>query len=147
MIVRMAPEQIAKMWEYIRPGIMETMLPVADQNHETIQRVLRSLLSEDMQLWLGLEDPEDFSEKSIYGVMVTTIYCDLISETKSLVIYSLFETRSIPPAVWLYGMNKLKDFGTAMDCKQIIAYTDIPRIIELAKSLGFKTMTFLRREI
>jgi hypothetical protein len=147
MIVRLAPEQIASIWEHVRPGIMETMLPVAEQNHETIQRVLRSLLAEDMQLWLGLENPEDFSEKSIYGVMVTTIYCDLISESKSLVIYSLFETREIPPMIWSLGMRKLGDFATAMSCNQIIAYTDIPRIITLAKSLGFKTMTFLRKEI
>jgi hypothetical protein len=147
MIVRIAPEQIATIWEYVRPGIMETMLPVAEQNHETIQRVLRSLLAEDMQLWLGLENPEDFTDKSIYGVMVTTIYSDLISESKSLVIYSLFETREIPPMIWLLGMRKLGDFAAAMSCSQIIAYTDIPRIITLAKSLGFKTMTFLRKEI
>jgi hypothetical protein len=142
----MAPEQIAKMWEYIRPGIMETMLPMVDQNHETMQRILRSLLSEDMQLWLGLEDPEDFTEKSIYGVMVTTIYCDLISESKSLVIYSLFETRDIPPMIWSLGMRKLNDFKNAMGCSRLIAYTNIPRIIELAKSLGFSTMTFLHKE-
>lgn len=147
MIVRLAPEQIASIWDYIRPGIMETLVPVADQSHETIQRVLRSLLAEDMQLWLGLEDPNDFTDKSIYGFMVTTIYKDIISETKSLLIYSLFETREIPPMIWSLGIRKLKDFADIQHCTNIIAYTELPRIIELATKLGFKPMTFLRKEL
>ena len=147
MIVRMAPEQIASSWDYVRPGILETLAPVADQSHETIQRVLRSLLSEDMQLWMGLEDPNDFSDKSIYGFMVTTIYTDLISGTSSLLVYSLFEVREIPPMIWSLGMRKLGDFASINKCTNIIAYTEIPRVIELSKMLGFKQMTFLRKEV
>jgi hypothetical protein len=147
MILRMAPEQIANLWDNIRPGIMQTMVPVADQKHESIQRVLRSLLAEDMQLWLGLENPDVVDDTSVYGVMVTTIYADLISDTKSLLIYSLFETRPMPPAIWAVGLRKLKEFAAMTHCTNIIAYTDDPRIVQLTQSMGFKAMTFLRKEL
>lgn len=147
MILRLCPEKIAEIWEYIRPGIMQTMTPIADQNHESIQRVLRSLLCEDMQLWLGLENPNQIDDKSVYGIMVTTIYADLISDTKSLLIYSLFETRQMPPAIWAIGLRKLSEFAKANKCTNMIAYTDEPRIVQLAASMGFKSMQFLRKEL
>ena len=145
MIIRLSPEQIAEVWDYIRPGILETLTPVAEVKTESIQRVLRSFLSEDMQLWLGLEDPSD--KATIYGYMVTVIYKDIVTDTSSLLIYSLVQCKEMPLATWQTGLRKLQDFAQANKCFQLMAYTDVPRMVEITKSLGFQTMTFLRKEV
>lgn len=147
MIIRLAPTQIAEIWDYVRPGIREMLVPTAEVSNETLQKVLRSLLCEDMQLWLGVEDPSDLSAKSIYGFMLTTVYRDPISDTRSLLVYAVYETRDIPNAVWASGLRKLIDFAHVQKCRDVSAYSKIPRMIELCKTLGFELSTFMRKEL
>ena len=147
MIIRLSPEQVASVWESLRPSLLETLMPLAEVNATTAQRVLRSLLSEDMQLWLGIEKVGDFSQESVFGFMVTTIYKDLISESKTLLIYAVVETRDIPASIWTTALRKLNDFALIHGCFSIIAYTDNPRMAEMSKILGFRHRIFMRKEV
>lgn len=147
MIIRLSQDEIIRVWDHVRPGIFATLAPTGEKRTETIQRVLRSLLCGDMELWLALEDPNDFSEKSIYGAFTTVIYKEPISESKSLLIYSLFETRSVPPAIWAIGLKKLRDYASVQGCFSLSAYSNIPKIIEMCEAMGFRPATYLIKEV
>lgn len=147
MIVRLSPEQITSIWEVIRPEIYKALVPTAEATAETLQYILQGLLMDNMQCWLGLEDSTPPFNDKIYAVMITTIYTDLISRTKSLLIYTLTTVKEVPPAMWSVGMKGLEKFASAQDCKFIISYSDNPEMVAIANALKFRKMNFLIKEV
>jgi hypothetical protein len=146
MILRLSPEQIVEYWEVIRPNILESLIPIVDRNEETVFRVLQSLLTESLQLWAGIEDREGKVEERVYAIMTTSISIDSISQTRSLLINSLFALKHVPLSDWEKGIRLLDEYKEKNRCTKLVAYTDIPEIVALASRLGFKTFTCLRKE-
>lgn len=147
MIVRLSPEQITSIWEVIRPEIYRALVPTAEATPETLQYVLQGLLTDNMQCWLGLEDATPPFDDKIYAVMITTLYTDLISRTKSLLIYTLTTVKEMPPAIWGVGMRELVKFAKSQDCKFLISYSDNPEMVAVADALKFRKMNFLVKEV
>jgi len=49
----------------------------------------------------------------------------------------------VPQDLWLEGLGGLKLFASGQECKNIMAFTIISRVIEIAQTLGARTDTRL----
>ena len=146
MLVRLSPEQIVIYWERLRPTFIENLLPKVDKTPETVFRVLQSLLTESLQLWAGYEEGESPIEERIYGFIATSIDIDSISQERNLLIYSLFAVKKIPIEAWEEGIKILEEYKKLNKCSKLIAYTEVPEVLQLTKKLGFKSSSFLVKE-
>lgn len=137
MIIKLLPNQISNVWEYIRLGILNTPSPLMDVSPESIRNILRSLLIGEMQCWLAIKKIDGKDE--VFGYILTSIYTDIISKTRLLNIYDIYAFRTIDKEIITAGLSAINGFAKANNCKKLTAYSDIGKIIDLATTLGFKT--------
>ena len=135
MLTRLLPDQISEYWDIISPAIEASLPPIASGKEERMNRVLMSLLSSQSQCWAGYR--VDDNEKRVFeGIMVTKIYHDYISNCKSLLIYSLYSYSKVSKRTWLNGFKSIIKYAMSHDCEDIVAYTSVPFLIDMAKKLG-----------
>jgi hypothetical protein len=103
---------------------------------ESLNFILESLLKSTMQMWV-LHD----NDNTIYAIATTRIEVDNSSGTKNLLIFSLYAYRPVPQDMWIEGLAGFKVFASGRGCKNIVAFTIVPRIVELAQTLGARTDT------
>lgn len=104
-------------------------------------------MMEKIQLWAGLEPGDNRPlEDRFIGCIATVIDIDPISKTKNLLLYSIFAIKPIPKEMWINGMKILEEYRDLNNCNLIMAFSNIPYIAELCKSLGFKSQEFLYKE-
>ena len=108
-----------------------------------------------MQCWFvynngkpGVDANKTDLSKDPLGIIVTSIQPDFYTETKNLLIYSLWGVQRINPDVWIDGLKYLKRFAKEKECFRVIAYTDLPNILSIVKKLGGNTsITFISMEV
>ena len=105
-----------------------------------MNKIFQSLLQGQSQVWLLVGDDES---NTIYAMGITCFSTEAATDTKNLLIYSLSGYRSIPEDLWLTALNGIKDFAKAHDCFKIIAFTQVNRIVDIAKLVGGNTSTSL----
>ena len=137
MLLRLLPEQIARNWDYIKYGI-ENSVPIEIlKQHDRMNNILESLLSSGMQCWWEVRNA-DSENPEVVAQVITTIYTDDCSKTKTLRIYSLFGYDNIGVREFIEGQDTLISYGKAMGCEQLDAYTEFEQVCNLAKSHGFE---------
>jgi len=146
MLIRLSPEQIVFIWEKFRPLFISNLIPKVSSSPETVFKVLQSLLTESLQLWAGIEGGEGKLEERVFGFIATSIDTDSITQERNLLLYSIFAIKQIPFEAWGSSLKVLEGFKEQNKCKKLIAYTEIPEIVEITKRLGFKQYTFLTKE-
>jgi len=130
MVIRLTPDQCSSYWEDLSAGIKASMPPFSVVTEEGLNEILRKLLAEDMHAWVMIEDG------NVLASAITSFQVDVGTGDNQLLIYSLFGYRFIKETSWKEGVKVLGDFAAMHKCKKVIAYTCVPRIIEVAKSLG-----------
>jgi len=146
MLIRLTPEQIVFYWERIRPLLLENLIPKVELSPENVFGILKNLLTESIQLWVGIEKEEGDILENIYGFIATTIDTDANTRQRNLMIYSLFAVKEIPITAWEEGLKVLIGYKELNNCKTLIAYTDNPGVVRLANKLGFRVTSFLCKE-
>jgi hypothetical protein len=73
---------------------------------------------------------------NVLASAITAFQEDIGTGDRQLLIYSLFGYRYVREDLWKEGMKVIGEFAALYKCKKVIAYTCVPRIIEIAKSLG-----------
>ena len=138
MLVKMYPEQVAKSWDILSYGIQQTLPPITYQSPKRMEKILESLLSEELVLWLGVDD-----DNKVQGLIVTSIVYEKNSDVKDLLIYSLYGFNNIPYRMIIEGMDTLKVYANSIGCKRITAYSNVKSIIKLMKKFGSAEYTYL----
>jgi len=133
MLTRLLPDQIAKFWDIIKYGIEQSLPPVIGEHPDKMNRVLSSCLSGKIQCWASYTRGE---ETIFEGVVLTQILYDDASYTKNLLIYCLYGYEDVNGQSWFNGIGTLAKFAKREKCSQIIAYTEVPYMIEKCKKLG-----------
>lgn len=136
MLILLLPNQIGDYWELIKEGLGRSGIPVLNPNGlDTYANILAKLLEGKMLAYV-VGDMVDGKIFGIRGTLVCSIVTDEASMTKNLLIYSLWNIQGEPKATWIEGLEVLKELAKVQDCTYIYAYTDVPILIEISKSLG-----------
>lgn len=138
MLSLLTPEQVARRWDEVKPTVLISMPPYVSTTPESMNNILDLLLKGVMQMWV-LHD----NESVVYAIATTRIEVDASSGTKNLLIFSLYAYRPVPQDMWIEGLAGLKMFASGRECKNVVALTVVPRIIEIAQTLGAHTDTRL----
>lgn len=143
MIVKLIPEQIVKLWDSIRLGIISAIAPIVDPTPDNMQNILCQLLKQDMQCWCIFDEDEN-----IYGYIVTSISIDINTDFRTLIVYSMYFYNMSTEVMWQESYKAIEKFAEVNKCTRITAYSANPRAIELAESYGFnKNYTYLVKDI
>ena len=133
MLVKLTANQISDYWEPIKNAVRSSLPPTTNYNDEGMNEIFKSLLSDTMQCWALV------GEQGNIKVIATTAFTkDIGTKQTNLLIYSLFATggESISNSEWLDGWEGLKKFARERNVKKVLAYSNVPRVIDVVKSLG-----------
>jgi hypothetical protein len=130
MILRLASDQCAGYWEDIKNVVAASIPTFADSSQDGMNQVLANLLDGHAQAWVGLDG------QVVVALAITLIQIDTITGVRNLLIYALAGYGNIRKEIWEEGFKALKVFASANDCRKILAFSSIPRIIEVATTLG-----------
>lgn len=134
MLTKMLPEQVAKFWDVIKYAVEESVPPTAGQRPEMLNRVLAAALSGKCEVWASYT--RNGEGVKFEGIAITQILYDDVSDTKNLLIYCVYGYTGIDQQSWITGIEALTKYAEAKRCAQIIAYTELPYVVSVAKRLG-----------
>ena len=140
MLVKLFPEQIAKHWELIRYSIEKTVPKVPRETEDKLNNILTEMLLETWECWVNYHD----TTKRFNAIIVTTILHNNITDTKSLLIYSIYGFGPGDIRAWLTGMATLIKYAKFKDCIRIETYADIDFSMKfLGRYKGSSTHKFI----
>lgn len=143
MLVKMNSDSMFRVWQDIRPRILEAYPPFAKPSEASLTSILRSIISENMDCWIILN-----KDKKVIGLLTTTIQEDMCSGTKSLLIYTLQSDGGLTKDIWFDGLETIKKFARSKGCTKITGYTNVESIREMFRRLGGQAeMTYLELEV
>lgn len=146
MLIRLLPEQVSKFWNIIKYAIEQSLPPIAYEHPDKLNRILSAALSGKVEVWASYK--KDQEENILEGIVITKILYDDASNTKNLLIYCLYGYEKVDSNSWLIGLTAIAKYAKSRKCNQIIAYSDLPYIINVAKYLGGETKyTFLSFDV
>lgn len=134
MLVRLLPDDIEKRWPLLKDALLKSLPAYTNGSADAVNNLLFALLDGTLQCWILVEYDE--KEPVIRAVLTTTMIVDIPSGTKNLMIYSLTAFEVLSQEVLTDGYSALREFAKSNGCYKITAFTDIPRIIEMVKSVG-----------
>lgn len=141
MLLKLQPDQITNYWEDIKAAIIYAVPPLAQASQEGLNELLEGLLAGRMQAWT-LYEVEEGAVK-IYALIVTTVWVEIGTLGRNLLIYALYGYSFVKPELWKGALEILRKFARANDCQKIVAFSKVPRIWEIVSQLGGNTETKL----
>lgn len=115
-----------------------------------MSRILEQLLKGEMRMWLIAQTYEaELNKNKLYGHVVTQPVHDWATDTKNLLIFSLYSWELIPDDILRDGANILKEYAKGLGCKKVIAYTKQDRVRQLWKEAfgNANEQTFLEGDV
>lgn len=134
MLTKLLPEQISKFWDIIKYAVEESLPPVVGESPNKMNNILMSCLNGTLEVWASYERSEEGTR--FEGLMITSILYDKSSQTKNLLIYCIYGYNKVDKQSWYSGLTSLLKYAKSKNCNQIVAYTDVPMLVDLVKSLG-----------
>ena len=130
-LVQLTPEQVNEDWTAISEGIDLALPPIADEKApDRMDKILSALMDGRMKCWILSVGEEP------YVLMTLTITQDNMTGTKNLCLYSLYGYRPISYKIWHLLLKEGQTFARKAGCNKIIAYSSLPRVLDLVKILG-----------
>ena len=139
MLTQLTPEQIAGHWSEIKTHLETALVPFVDITPTTINNIFESFLAGRAQLWIMWQ--LDNEAVKVYGMGSTFVQTDAVSGTKNLLIYTISGYTFIPQELWKDAFDKIMEFAKVNNCAKLVAYSQVPRILEIVKQLGGEAKT------
>jgi hypothetical protein len=132
MVIQLLPNQIEQVWDVIKFASKSVdHVPEIDAP-KYFRELLISLLNGKSQCFVRVDE-----QKQLLGLWITRITLDEMTKERSLAISCLYSFKSVDPIQWESDLREVKKFAYSMKCKKLIAYSNNPRVFEIAKSIGF----------
>ena len=146
MLTKLLPEQISKFWDIIKYAIEESVPPTAYDHPDQTNRILAAALGGKVDVWASYD--KRVRPIRLEGIALTQVLVDNISQTRNLLLYCIYGYEDVSSDTWFTGLTTLAKYAKGKGCRQIIAYTDRPAVVALAKSLGADTKyTFISFDV
>jgi len=107
-------------------------------NDNTATNLMAAIMAGGLDCW-ALLDVKPGEKPRFVGAGTTTISEDKWLKRRNLVIYSLYAQDYVTKDAWNAVLTAVLKHAQEQGCQGVIAYTDNPRAIEIAKALGFNT--------
>jgi hypothetical protein len=139
MINRLLPEQISKFWDVIKYAVEQSLPPTVGDHPDKMNRILGSMLCGKIDVWMSYT--VNGEKRKLNGLVVTRFLYDDASDTKTLLLYCAYSyaDERIAHEFWVEGYNAMVEYARANKCIRLIAYSDIPYLIEMANAIGAET--------
>lgn len=145
MLTKLLPDQISKFWDVIKYAVEQSLPPTVGEHPDKMNRILSSALCGKVDVWVSYTKKES---SRFEGIVLTRILYDDASETRNLLIYCLYGYGDVSSESWIEGLGAIAKYAKARKCSSVIAYTDIPYVIDLAKKLGAESSyTFITFDV
>lgn len=142
IVTKLLPEQISAFWDVIKFAIEESLPPIVNDHPDKMNRILSAALRGTIDVWA--EYTKEGENVKFEGIALTQELYDEPSETKNLLIYCLYGYNPIDPGSWARTLVVIAKYAKENGYSQIVSYSSIPHIINLAKGLGGNTdFTFI----
>ena len=128
---------MSKFWDIIRYAIEQSLPPITGEHPDKMKKILMSLLSGKSQCWINSDIGE--GRRVLEAVVVTRIFYDDASDTRSLLIYCLYGYDFVKQSSFTSALKALVKYAKSESCERIIAYTDKPGVVKLVNRLGGDT--------
>jgi hypothetical protein len=133
-LIQLLPEQVMEYWDYIKDCVTQSLPPHVKIAEETFITLQENALTGALQCWLAIE--ESTHPLLAYGLMTTEVTIDKVSGSRNLLIFTVTVTDAHPKEMWSYCLEKMHLYAKNRHCDSIIAYSNNPRMIEIAKGIG-----------
>ena len=135
MLTRLLPDQISKFWDIIKFAVEQSLPPLVGDLPDKMNRILSAALSGRVDVWASYTRDEEERTK-INAILLTKFIYDDASDTRNLLLYCLYGYEEIKLQSWIDGLDKVSKYAKYHKCSQIVAYTSLTHLIELAEKLG-----------
>ena len=135
MMIRLIPEQVSKFWDIIKYALEDfppASIEVRDANW--INNILISAMDGSIQVWASYDRLEEGI--NFKGIVITSIEVDKFVKQKNLLIYYVYMFNSMSVANWTEGLDVVRKYAKSRKCSRVLAYSNIPEIINISKKLG-----------
>ena len=142
MLVQLTEEQVTEYWTLISQALVASAPPNVDLRGDYLSDILESLLLGRMKAWVVTD------EKKIYILGVTGISVDEVLQQRNLIIYSIYSIGGLSNNLWAESLRQLRKYATAQKCRAIVGFTNVPKIVHIAKKLGMDaSVTLIKMEV
>ena len=130
MILKLSPDQVSERWESLKVAIEKSLPPFLKDGPIKMENILEAIVKDIMHCWV-IEDDEGLA-----AIATTTFMPDPGTQLISLFIYTITSLRPVDINEWQENFKVFAKWGRSRGCSNVIAFTDVDRIVEIAKSLG-----------
>lgn len=138
LVTKLLPEQISAFWDIIKYAIEQSLPPIVNDHPDKMNRILSAALRGTIDVWAEYVKEDDTKVK-FEGIALTQFLYDEPSGTKNILVYCLYGYNPIDPGSWARTLAVVTKYAEEKKCNQLVAYSSIPHIINLAKGLGANT--------
>jgi len=141
--VKLSPSGINNVWDDISAAIESSLIPTSSEaNDMRMFHIQKTLMSGAAGCWLVIR-----GEKTIL-MIVAYINEDGFTKDRNLVIYSIYAFEYIADSIWIYLNTEFKTMAKNHGCNKILAYSSIPRVVDIVNKLGWDTTyNFISTEV
>lgn len=142
MLTKLLPDQISQFWDIIKYAIEQSLPPIVGDHPDKMNRILTAAISGRIDCWASYVRSEEINK--FEGIVLTKVIYDDASDTRNLLIYCVYGYESVQNDSWLSGIKSLVKYAKGKGCNQIIAYSELPHIVDILSKLGADTkFTFI----
>lgn len=143
MITKLLAENVTNNWDVIKEAIRGSLPPFAIDTPDKMSRILESIILGHLEVWVYYDQTEEGVH--IKSIWTTSLITDPESQTKNLLIYSIFNFDHGTPQNWLEGITAMREYAKANDCAAITGFTKEPHILRFVESLqGTTDVRFIK---
>ena len=139
LVSKLLPEQISAFWDVIKFAVEESLPPLAGEHPDKMNRILSAALRGTLEVWAEYVKEGEEGNIKFEGIALTQILYDEPSGTRNMLIYCLYGYGPINPGSWARTLSVVSNYAQEKGCNQIMAYTDVEHLVNLARGLGADT--------
>lgn len=141
MINKLTLEQVSQFWDIVKYGLERSLPPDVVGYDKTMSWVLAAALSGKVDVWASYTKHQ--GKITLNGIVVTKLVYDDTSDTKNLLIYSLYGYSQIPKESWKEALVCIAEYANSLGCLSVLAYSTNPQVIKMAEALGADINSYL----
>ena len=146
MLTKLLPDQISEFWDIIKYAIDQSTPPIAGEHPDKMNNILMSAREGSIDVWASYVK-ENKSNK-FEGIVLTELLYDKPSKTRNMLIYCIYGYNEVDKQSWVDGIKAILKYANSKKCNQVVAYTNLPHIVEIVESLGGEAKyTFLSFDV
>ena len=137
MLTKLLPDQISNFWDIIKYAVEQSVPPIVGEHPNKMNNILSACLNGSLDVWASYVRGEDSTK--FEGIVLTELLHDKSSQTNNLLIYCLYGYEKVDSQSWIAGLEAILKYADSLNCNQVIAYTDVAYLIEMASRFGGDT--------